>query len=65
VPVWTELPADITDLQAFKELVAQAHQHLAQLPGAAGEQFRAVMRCLEQAGRKSDAPRSPEPPARP
>jgi anti-anti-sigma regulatory factor len=42
----TELPGDLQDPGAFKRNVLQAHQELANLPGPAGDQFRAVMRCL-------------------
>jgi anti-anti-sigma regulatory factor len=44
----TELPADLEDPCAFKRNVLQAHQELANLPGPAGEPFRAVVRCLAQ-----------------
>lgn len=42
----TELPGDLLDPCAFKRNVLQAHQELANLPGPAGEPFRAVVRCL-------------------
>jgi anti-anti-sigma regulatory factor len=44
----TELPGDLQDPCAFKRNVLQAHQELANLPGPAGEPFRAVVRCLAQ-----------------
>jgi hypothetical protein len=45
---WTELTREGEDAAAFKCNVVQAHQELARLEGAAGEPFRAVMRCLER-----------------
>jgi anti-anti-sigma factor len=56
---WSELPAE-GDVNAFKRNVAQAHEELANLPGPAGEQFRAVARCLAAA----DAAKPPPPPPR-
>jgi anti-anti-sigma regulatory factor len=44
----TELMEDLQDVTAFKRNVLQAHEELAALPGPAGEQFRAVVRCLAQ-----------------
>jgi anti-anti-sigma regulatory factor len=44
----TELMEDLQDITAFKRNVIQAHEELACLPGPAGEQFRAVVRCLAQ-----------------
>jgi anti-anti-sigma factor len=43
---WTELSGAPDDAEAFKRTVVQAHEELATLPGAAGEAFRAVTRCL-------------------
>jgi anti-anti-sigma factor len=45
---WTELARGADDVKAFQCNVVQAHQELANLPGRAGEPFRAVVRCLEQ-----------------
>lgn len=47
---WIELPAGTDDVAGLKRNVIEAHQELAALPGPAGEQFRAVIRCLTQAG---------------
>jgi anti-anti-sigma factor len=44
----TELMEDLQDVTGFKRNVLQAHEELAALPGPAGEQFRAVVRCLAQ-----------------
>ena len=54
---WQELPAESPDVPAFKQNVAQAHEQLANLPGQAGETFRAVIRCIQQA----EAEKSPPP----
>jgi anti-anti-sigma factor len=51
---WTELACEAND-PAFRRNVVQAHEELAALPGPAGEQFKAVVRCMGQ----------PEPPASP
>ena len=51
---WTELACETND-PAFRRNVVQAHEELAALPGPAGEQFKAVVRCMGQ----------PEPPAPP
>jgi anti-anti-sigma regulatory factor len=45
---WTELTADGDD-SSFKRNIKQAHEELASLPGPAGEQFQAVVRCMAQA----------------
>src|SRR5262249_11804586 len=45
---WTDLSSDGTDAASFRQNVTQAHEELARLPGPAGEQFKNVMRCLEQ-----------------
>lgn len=42
---WTELDCETSD-PAFRRTVLQAHEELATLPGPAGEQFQAVVRCL-------------------
>ncbi len=44
----TELNRVPDDVKALQCNVIQAHQELASLDGPAGEQFRAVARCLEQ-----------------
>jgi anti-anti-sigma factor len=44
----TELMEDMQDIGGFKRNVLQAHEELACLPGSAGDQFRAVVRCLAQ-----------------
>jgi anti-anti-sigma regulatory factor len=44
---WRELTREGEDVSAFKCNVVQAHRELACLDGPAGEQFRAVVRCLE------------------
>jgi anti-anti-sigma factor len=55
---WREVPAESPDVPAFKQNVAQAHEQLANLPGRAGETFRTVIRCIQQAeGEKSPPPR--------
>jgi hypothetical protein len=43
---WTELGDESADVDAFQRTVVQAHQQLAELPGPAGEPFRAVARLL-------------------
>jgi anti-anti-sigma factor len=43
---WTILTNESKDKCAFTHNVVQAHQELATLPGPAGDQFRAVVRCL-------------------
>lgn len=47
-------PAD--DPNSFRRNVTQAHEELARLPGPAGEQFKAVMRCLEDAKKEKPSP---------
>jgi anti-anti-sigma regulatory factor len=46
---WADLPAAGADPGSVKRNVAQAHEELANLPGPAGEPFRAVVRCMAQA----------------
>jgi anti-anti-sigma regulatory factor len=54
---WQVLPAEPPDISTFKRTVTQAHEELANLPGPAGEQFRAAVRCLAQAEQQpSSAP---------
>jgi anti-anti-sigma factor len=43
---WTTLPGHTEDKKSFQRNVVEAHEALATLPGAAGEPFRAVVRCL-------------------
>jgi anti-sigma B factor antagonist len=45
-PSWTILTKEPEDKQRFQRNVLEAHEELAKLPGAAGEPFRAVVRCL-------------------
>lgn len=45
---WEEIPASPEDLNTIKVNVTQAHQELANLPGATGEEFRGVMRFLSR-----------------
>jgi anti-sigma B factor antagonist len=52
---WTDVALDGTDPASFRQNVTQAHEELASLPGPAGEQFKNVMRCLEQTA-KPDKP---------
>jgi anti-anti-sigma factor len=51
---WLDIPAE-DDPASFRRNVTQAHEELARLPGQAGEQFKSVMRCIEQAA-KPDKP---------
>jgi anti-anti-sigma factor len=53
---WTELSGEPADLPSFKRNVAQAHEELANLPGAAGEQFKAVSRCLAESNKANKPP---------
>jgi anti-sigma B factor antagonist len=43
---WTNLSREVEDKKCFQRNVIEAHEELASLPGAAGEPFRAVVRCL-------------------
>jgi hypothetical protein len=43
---WETLSKEPEDKQRFQRNVIEAHEELATLPGAAGEPFRAVVRCL-------------------
>ncbi|MGL4552429.1 MAG: STAS domain-containing protein, partial [Gemmataceae bacterium] len=52
---WVELAVENLDPGSFRRNVTQAHEELAALPGQAGEQFRAVIRCLSQADAKRPA----------
>ena len=49
-PGWVPLGGDLSDVASCKTGVVEAHEELAALPGPAGEQFRAVMRCLAKEG---------------
>ena len=46
---WSDLPSGQAEVQAFQANVVEAHEELANLPGPAGDPFRAVVRCLNQA----------------
>lgn len=56
VPAWSELPPAGEDPALFKRTVTQAHEELAKLPGQAGEQFQAVVRCLADANKPEKPP---------
>jgi anti-anti-sigma factor len=58
---WAELVCETND-PAFRRNVVQAHEELAALPGPAGEQFKAVIRCM---GQPEPAPRPADPSSRP
>ncbi len=58
---WTDLVTESPDAGTFKRTIAQAHEELASLPGQAGEQFKAVARCMAQAEEQPAA----RPPAAP
>jgi len=45
---WTELSLQSVDPIAQRRNIIEAHEHLAALPGEAGEQFQAVIRCMAQ-----------------
>ena len=53
---WSEVGSETVDPQSFKRNVTQAHEELANLPGEAGEQFRAVARCLAEASKANKPP---------
>jgi anti-anti-sigma factor len=59
---WSELAPEVPDAGSFKRTITQAHQELASLPGAAGEQFKAVARCMAQAEQTPPAPPPAAPP---
>lgn len=50
---WTELPCRIEDPSLLKRNIVQAHEELAKLPGKAGEEFQAVVRCMNEAKEKT------------
>ncbi len=52
---WTDV-GDAADPGALKRNVVQAHEELASLPGPAGEQFKAVVRCLAEASKVEKPP---------
>jgi anti-anti-sigma factor len=56
---WQELSCNPPDVGTLKQNVTEAHEQLASLPGAAGEQFRTVKRCLAEAAEaeKKNTPR--------
>jgi anti-anti-sigma factor len=58
---WTELGNE-ADPGSFKRNVVQAHEELANLPGPAGEQFKAVVRCMAQADKEKQANQPASPP---
>jgi anti-anti-sigma factor len=43
---WVVLENQVPDTQSFKRNITEAHEELVRLPGQAGEQFQAVIRCL-------------------
>jgi hypothetical protein len=53
---WTEVGSDPPDVQSLKRAVTDAHEELANLPGPAGEQFKAVARCLAEASKANKPP---------
>jgi anti-anti-sigma factor len=53
---WADLASGADDAGSFKRNVVQAHEELAALPGKAGEQFKAVIRCMEDADKKPPRP---------
>jgi anti-sigma B factor antagonist len=60
--VWTELANEGNDPNSFKRNVAQAHEELASLPGPAGEQFKAVVRCMAKAETEKPTNQPASPP---
>jgi anti-sigma B factor antagonist len=63
---WIELKGNRGDCLTFQSNVVQAHQELANLPGAAGEPFREVMRCMaKDMEKRTGAPATPPPGQRP
>jgi anti-anti-sigma factor len=56
---WSELAPEAPDAGSFKRTITQAHQELANLPGAAGEQFKAVARCMAQPEQPAPPPTTP------
>jgi len=59
---WNELGTEAPDAGTFKRTIAQAHEELANLPGPAGEQFKAVARCMAQADKQQSSPPQAVPP---
>jgi anti-anti-sigma factor len=58
---WADLPAAGADVNSVKRNVVEAHEELANLPGSAGEPFRAVVRCMAQsASTEKPAPKPEE-----
>jgi anti-sigma B factor antagonist len=53
-PAWKPLLEDPRDKQCFQRNVIEAHEQLASLPGAAGEPFRAVVRCLAKDAKREE-----------
>jgi anti-sigma B factor antagonist len=61
---WTQLVCEPDDAHSFRRNIAQAHEELASLPGPAGEQFKAVVRCMNQADKDKPTSRpATSPPA--
>jgi anti-anti-sigma factor len=56
---WSDLACDQSDTHLLKSNIAQAHQELAALPGPAGEEFKAVIRCMTEAEEKARAAGNP------
>lgn len=52
---WADLPSQQDEPQ-FRRHALQAHEVLAELPGPAGERFRQVVRCMNDAEKKSTPP---------
>jgi anti-anti-sigma factor len=58
---WFDLPCETQDPSSFRRNIVQAHEELACLPGESGDQFRAVVRTIQQAERPA-APSPSTPP---
>jgi anti-anti-sigma regulatory factor len=55
---WQQIAADRSEPEAFNRTVVEAHEELANLGGAAGEQFGPVARCLARNGPNTDTRQS-------
>lgn len=53
---WQEVPCDPVDSNSFRRNVVQAHEELARLPGDSGDQFKAVVRSIQDADRAASRP---------
>ncbi|MBY0232655.1 MAG: STAS domain-containing protein [Gemmataceae bacterium] len=53
---WHELPPDTADAPALRRNIVEAHERLAELPGPAGQQFQAVLRCLAAEAKPKNPP---------